>query len=112
MTKDSLLQNINPRDTIDLIAKHFPSILDEEIQESCLEEVYDVIAINTPQPENFALLTNDQKAQHEIDVDMLLITIDCKDIGKYVFKEEIDKVYFWTKVPKSEKIEAIFQKIF
>ena len=112
MTKETLLHNTNPKEIIELIARHFESLRDEEAQEMCLEEIYELLAANTPQPTNFSLLNDDQKAQHDIDVDMLLITIEFKDIGIYVFKDENDLAYFWSLVPKTEKSEAIFQKIF
>ena len=112
MTKETLLQQTDPKIIIDCIATFWPRFPDEEEEELCIEEIYDIIANSAALPENYNLLSDEEKAQLEIDIDMELITIDFKDIGAHIFTEEDKRVYFWTKVPKSEKSEAIFQKIF
>ena len=104
LTKQSLLQHAHMHSIIDIIAKAWPQLLDEDEQELCLESIYDLLAGTAPRPENFSLLTNDEKAQHEIDVDMLLITIDFKDLGKLIFDNGENELYFWSLVgDKSDK---------
>ncbi|MEN8148168.1 MAG: hypothetical protein ABFR02_11200, partial [Campylobacterota bacterium] len=98
LTKQSLLQHADARSIIDVIAKAWQQLLDEDEQELCLETVYDLLADTAPKPENFSLLTNDEKAQHEIDVDMLLITIDFEDLGKVIFDDGDNELYFWSLV--------------
>ena len=112
LTKTELLRATDPKRLIDAIIEYWPNLDNEEQQELCLEEIYELLAQHTPTPENFSLLSSDQKAQYEIDIDMLLITIYFKDIGDYVFKEEKNIEYFWSVVPKTEKSKAIFQKLF
>ena len=112
MTKETLLQQTPPKLLIDCIAIFWPKFPDEEEQELCLEEIYDIIANTATLPENYNLLLDEEKAQFEIDMDMELITINFKDIGEHIFLNEANKTYFWKQIPKTEKSEAIFQKIF
>ena len=112
LSTQRLLQASDPKSIVDTIIMHWPNIDQEEQQELCLEQIYEILAQNAPLPENFTLLSSDQKAQHEIDIDMLLITIDLKEIGSHVFKDEHNLAYFWSLVPKTEKSEAIFRKLF
>ena len=95
LSKQSLLQQADVHAIIDALAQSWPYLLDEEEQELCLETIYDLLAQTAPKPENFALLSNDEKAQHEIDVDMLLITIDFPDIGELIFDNGENEHYFW-----------------
>ena len=88
MNKQTLLQQTDPTMIINYITSKWPLLLDEEEQELCLEEIYDLVANSATKPKNFNLLSNDEKAQHEIDVDMVLITIDFHDIGKHIFKDK------------------------
>jgi len=112
LTKTQLLKATDPKVLIDAIIPDLPNLLDVEQQELCLENLYELLAQNTPAPQNFSLLSNDQKAQYEINVDMLLITIDFKDIGDSLFKEEKNIEYFWSLIDKTSENEALFQKIF
>ena len=112
MIKETLLKQTDPKIIIDCIATFWPRFPDEEEEELCIEAIYDIIAHSAALPENYNMLSDEEKSQFEIDIDMELITINFKDIEKYIFKEEHNKVYFWGKVSKTEKSEAIFQKIF
>ena len=114
LTKQSLLQHADLHSIMDAIANVWPQLLDEDDQELCLENIYDLLANTTPKPENFLLLDNDAKAQYEIDVDMLLITIDFEDLGKLIFDNGENESYFWTKVgDRSDKRnKKILTKLF
>lgn len=112
LSTQQLLQATNPNSMIDAIITYWPDINQEEQQELCLEHIYEILAQNAPVPENFTLLSSDQKAQHEINIDMLLITIDLKEIGSHLFKEEKNSAYFWSQIKKTEKSKAIFKKLF
>ena len=98
LTKQSLLQHADTYAIIDEIAKVWSQLSDEDEQELCLENIYDMLAHTVPKPENFSLLTNDEKAQHEIDVDMLLITVNFEDLGKLIFDDGENELYFWSLV--------------
>lgn len=95
LSKQSLLQQADVHSIIDALAQAWPTLLDEEQQELCLETIYDLLAQTAPKPENFSLLSNDDKAQHEIDVDMLLITIDFPDLKELIFDNGENEHYFW-----------------
>ena len=114
LTKQSLLQHANTHVIINAIAKAWPHLLDEDERELCLENIYDLLANTSPKPENFSLLSNDDKAQHEIDVDMLLITIDFKDIEKLIFDDGENESYFWSKVGdrSDKKNKKVFTALF
>ena len=114
LTKQSLIQHADIHAIIDEIAKAWPQLTDNDVQELCLESIYDLLAKTAPKPDNFTLLTNDEKAQHEIDIDMRLITIDFKEIGRAVFKSEENKTYLWSLVgDNNDKTnKKIFTKLF
>ncbi|MDA3947047.1 MAG: hypothetical protein PF439_10255 [Helicobacteraceae bacterium] len=98
LTKQSLLQSADTEAIINVIAGAWPRLSDEDEQEICLETVYDLLAATAPQPGNFNLLSNDDKAQYEIDVDMLLITIDFDDLRSLIFDDGENEYYFWSHV--------------
>lgn len=114
LTKQSLLQHTDAHTIINAIAKAWPQLSDEDEQELCLENIYDLLANTAPTPENFSLLTNDEKAQHEIDVDMVLITIDFEDLEKLIFDDGENELYFWSLVgDRSDKRnKKIFTALF
>ena len=114
LTKQSLLQDADVHSIIDITAKAWPQLLDEDEQELCLESIYDLLANTALKPDNFSLLTNDEKAQHEIDVDMLLITIDFKDIREIIFSSRENESYFWSAVGNRDdkKNKKIFTSLF
>ncbi len=97
-TKQSLLDHADRHAIIDVLTKAWPQLIDEDEQEECLESIYELLADTAPQPENFSLLSNDEKAQYEIDVDMVLITIDFEDLGKLIFDDGENELYFWSLV--------------
>ncbi len=114
LTKQSLLQHADKKAIIDVIVKAWPQLSDEEQQELCLESVYELLADTAPQPADFSLLSNDEKAQYEIDVDMVLITIDFKDIGTLIFDDGENELYFWSLVGSrsDKKNKKIYQALF
>ncbi|MGB5964380.1 MAG: hypothetical protein WBF77_03000 [Sulfurimonadaceae bacterium] len=114
LTKQSLLRHADAHSVIDVIAGTWQELLDEEEQELCLETVYDLLANRVPKPENFSLLSSDEKAQHEIDVDMLLITIDFNDLGKVIFDNAENENHFWSLVGNKDdkKNKKIFTALF
>ncbi len=114
LTTQQLLEHVDEYKLISLIAAAWTNLLDEEEQELCLENIYDLLAQTAPKPDNFSLLTNDEKAQHEIDIDMLLITIDFKEIGAVIFKSEENKTYLWSLVGNNndKTNKKIFAKLF
>ena len=114
LTKQSLLQHADMHSIIDVITKAWPHLLDEDEQELCLETIYDLLADTAPKQENFMLSSSDEKAQHEIDVDMLLITIDFDDIGKLVFDGRENESYFLSVVGDKDdkKNRKIFTSLF
>lgn len=99
---------------IDEIAKAWPQLLNEEAQELCLESIYELLADSTPTPKNFSLMSNDEKAQYEIDIDMVLITIDFEDLGKLIFDDGENELYFWSLVGdrSDKKNKKIFTALF
>jgi len=96
MNKQTLLQQTDPTALINCITSKWPLLLDEEEQELCLEAVYDIIANTATKPKNFNLLSNDEKAQHDIDVDMILITIEFKDLPDILFHSTSNEALFWS----------------
>jgi len=113
MTKETLLQQTDTRQIIDIIARFWPQFPGEETEELCLEEIYDLIARSAEIPPDFHLLSDAQKAQHEIDIDMLLITITFKEIGDCLFKEQKAEDGFWEAVgKKSKRDQKVFKKLF
>ncbi len=114
LTTRQLLDHADEHKLMSLIATAWPNLSDKDEQELCLENIYDLLAQTASKPDNFSLLTNDEKAQHDIDVDMLLITIDFKEIGAVVFKSEENRDYLWSllgnKNDKNNK--KLFTKLF
>ncbi len=114
LTTQQLLDHADEHKLISLIAAAWPRLLDEDEQELCLEIIYDLLAQTAPKPDNFSLLTNDEKAQHDIDVDMLLITIDFKEIGRAIFKSNENETYLWSLVDNNndKTNKKLFSKLF
>lgn len=111
LSKQSLLEHTDIHAIIDVITKMWLQLSDEDEQELCLETIYELLADTAPTPEDFSLLSNDDKAQYEIDIDMVLINVDFKDIGKCIFDDGENERYFWSKVgdrsdKKNKKIYA------
>ena len=102
MNKQTLLKQTDPITLINCITSKWSLLLDEEEQELCLEEIYDFIANSATRSENFNLLSNDEKAQHEIDVDMLLITIEFKDLAEVLFHPASNEALFWSSLGEKE----------
>ena len=96
MTKESLLQYCDAEAIIQTLATSWPLLQDEERRELCLEEIYEVLAQSAMEPDDFALLNNEAKAQFELDVDMALITIDFDDLEKIIFDDDANEAYFWS----------------
>ncbi|WP_345974180.1 hypothetical protein [Sulfurimonas sp. HSL3-7] len=104
MTKQELLQHANTDEITRIITKQWSGLNDEENREYCLEEIYASLAETAPLPESFHLSSNDEKAQYEIDIDMLLITIEWDDIGNLIFDDGDNEAHFWSQVgDKNEK---------
>lgn len=104
MTKETLLKQTDPKTLMECIAAKWPLLLNEDEQELCLEEIYDLIAMSAAEPENFMLLTNDEKAQFEIDIDMLLITIEFSDLAAVLFQSKQDIDTFWKLIGDRESL--------
>ncbi len=96
MTKEMLLEFCDAGAIIKIIADNWPLLEDEERRELCLEEIYELLAQSAIEPDDFALLNNEAKAQFELDVDMALITIDYDDLQKIIFENEENEAYFWS----------------
>lgn len=104
MTKNALLQQADVREITDIIADAWERLQDEEQQEQCLEAIYESIANTSASQHNLALLSNEGRAQFELDVDMLLITIEWEDIGTIIFDKGVNEAYFWSRIgDKNEK---------
>ncbi len=114
LTKQALLSHADVHSIIDVLARAWPKLLDEDEQELCLETIYDLLANTAPKPENFSLLSSDEKAQHEIDVDMLLITVDFKDIEEIIFDSGENERDFWSLIGerREKKNKKIFTALF
>ena len=113
-TKQSLLEHADTHAIIDVLTKAWPQLIDNNVQELCLESIYEQLADSTPTPENFSLMSNDEKAQYEIDIDMVLITIDFKDLEKLIFDDGENELYFWSLVgDRSDKTnKKVFTALF
>ena len=98
LTKQTLLQHASTHAIIDLITQMWSQLADEDEQELCLESIYELLATSTPTPKYFSRLSSDDKAQYEIDIDMVLITIDFKDLGERIFDDGENELYFWSLV--------------
>ena len=113
-TKKELLQTADPKAIIQTIANYWPRLKDEEQQELCLEQIYELIEKTAPYPPEFSMHSQDKKAQYEIDVDMVLITITFKDIGELLLQDETITAYFWELVGNREdkKHQKMYKKLF
>jgi len=102
LTKSTLLQQADVREISDIIADAWTHLQDEEQQEQCLEAIYESIANAAATHHNPALLSNEGRAQFELDVDMLLITIEItiewEDIGGMIFDKGANEAYFWSRI--------------
>jgi hypothetical protein len=114
LTKKELLQHADTEEIAQIIAKQWSRLNDEESREFCLEEIYASLAETAPLPEGFHLSSNDEKAQYEIDIDMLLITIEWDDIGSLVFNGGENEAEFWSLVgnKKDKSNRKIFTALF
>lgn len=114
MTKSTLLQQADVREISDIIADAWTQLQDEEQQEQCLEAIYESIANAAASHHNPALLSNEGRAQFELDVDMLLITIEWEDIGGIIFDKGADEAYFWSRIgdKNDKKNKNIYRSIF
>lgn len=109
MTKKELLQHADPGEITAIIVNRWSGLHDDERREYCLEEIYASLA-DAVVPNNFDLLSDDAKAQLELDVDMLLITIEWDDIGRLIFDDDANEAYFWSLI--GDKDDKKNQKIF
>jgi hypothetical protein len=114
MTKESLLQYCDAAAIIQTLANSWPLLQDEEQRELCLEEIYELLAQSAIEPDDFALLDNETKAQFELDVDMALITIDFDDLEKIIFEDKENERYFWSLIGDKDdkKNKKIFAALF
>ena len=113
-TKKELLQTVDVKAIVSTLANYWLILQDEEQQERCLEEIYELIETTVPYPPEFSMHSQDKKAQYEIDIDMTLITIDFKDIGDLLFQNEMISTYFWKLVgdKESKQNQKIFKILF
>ena len=109
-TKKELLQTADVKAIASTLAKYWPTLQDEEQQELCLEEIYELIEATAPYPPEFSMHSQDKRAQYDIDIDMTLITIIFKDIGELLFQDEEVNNDFWELVGNKESKQN--QKIF
>ena len=114
MTKQDILKHANYPALIHIIAQYLHKLTNDLDQEYCLEEIYESLANTYPKPSNFALLSNDAKAQLEIDIDMVLISIDFQDLKKTLFEDEANVALFWSLVDNKEdkKSQKVFKTLF
>jgi len=114
MTKKELLQHADTDDITHIIAKEWSGLDDEQRREYCLEEIYASLADTAPLPEGFHLSSNDEKAQYEIDIDMLLITIEWDDIGTLIFDGGENEAHFWPLVgdKNDKRNRKIYRSLF
>jgi len=109
-TKKELLQTADTKAIANTLANYWPTLQDEEQQELCLEEIYELIETTAPYPPEFSMHSQDKRAQYDIDIDMTLITIIFKDIGELLFQNEEVNNDFWELVGNKESKQN--QKIF
>ena len=109
-TKKELLQTADIKAIANTLANYWPTLQDEEKQELCLEEIYELIETTAPYPPEFSMHSQDKRAQYDIDIDMTLITIIFKDIGELLFQNEEVNNDFWELVGNKESKQN--QKIF
>ncbi len=114
LSKQFLLEHADTHAIINIITKMWQKLSNEEEQELCLETIYELLADKAPIPEDFSLLSNDDKAQYEIDIDMVLITIDFNDLAKLIFDDGENELYFWSLVGdrSDKKNKKIFTALF
>ena len=114
LTKKSLLQHADIPAICNVVAKAWPLLLDAQQQELCLESVYEVIADAAARQHNFSLLSDAARAQLELDTDMLLITIDWRDIGTLIFDNGENEAHFWSLIGAKDdkKNKKIFRSLF
>lgn len=114
MTKEYLLEHANAKTLATIVARNWMSLTNEDAQESCLEEVYVSLASSVPEPENFALMSGEEKVQYEVDIDMLLITIDYADFEDKIFDKGVIEQHFWETVTckDKKKNEEIYRVVF
>jgi hypothetical protein len=98
----------------DIIAEAWERLQNEEQREECLEALYESIANASASHHNLALLSNEGRAQFELDVDMLLITIAWEDIGTVIFDRGVNEAYFWSRVgdKNDKKNKKIYRSLF
>jgi len=113
-TKKELLQAANEKAIAKTITTYWTTLHDEEQQELCLEEIYELIETTAPYPPEFTMHSKDKRAQYDIDIDMTLITITFKDIGELLFQNEEINDYFWKLVgdKESKSNQKIFKSLF
>ena len=113
-TKKELLQAADAKAIAKTIATYWTTLHDEEQQELCLEQIYELLETNAPYPPEFTMHSKDKRAQYEIDIDMTLITITFKDIGELLFQDEEISNYFWKLVgdKESKQNQKIFKILF
>jgi len=113
-TKQELLQVADAKAIVKTLANCWPTLQDEEQQELCLEQIYELLETTAPYPPEFSMLSQGKKAQYEIDIDMALITITFKDIGALIFQDEEISDYFWGLVGNREekKHQKMYKKLF
>jgi len=114
LTKESLLRHADLRDITAIIADAWTQLQNDERQEECLEAIYESIAKSAATHHDLALLSNEGRAQFELDVDMALITIDWEDIGSVIFDQGTNETYFWSCIgDKNEKNnKKIYRSLF
>ena len=113
-TKEELLQTADTTAIAKTLANCWSTLHDEEQQELCLEQIYELIETTAPYPPEFSMHSQGKKAQYEIDVDMTIITITFKDIGKLLFQDKKINDYFWELVGSKEdkKHQKVYKKLF
>jgi len=102
-TKKELLQTADIKSIAKTLADFWPKLQDEDQQELCLEQIYELIETTVPYPPEFSMHSQGKQAQYEIDIDMTLITITFKDIGALIFQDEVLSDYFWELVGNREE---------
>ena len=113
-TKEELLQIADTTAIAKTLANCWPTLHNEEQQEFCLEQIYELIENTIPYPPEFSMYSQGKKAQYEIDIDMTIITITFKDIGKLLFQDKKTSDYFWELVGsrKDKRNQQIYKKLF
>ena len=110
-TKQELLQTADAKAIAKTLAHFWITLQDQEQQELCLEQIYELLETTAPYPPEFSMHSQSKKAQYEIDIDMALITITFKDIGELLFQDEEISDYFWSLVGRKED-KKMYKKLF